>query len=388
VQPNIAFDINGTDYYTTGNLPYLGIYPATQTGSDSTNTWVKRGFTYLTGTSQTSLTLSIRNNAPGGGGNDWAMDDIAFTTCTPSMTFTPTANPVTCQGSLLSISCTVTTYFNNYKYFKWQKSTDGGSTWNDASLLDSANLTWNGSSWEFTSNYPPFIATQADSATRYRLVVATTVSNLTNPNCLYTDQTNVIYITVYDCSTPLNTHIISFAGKLNKDEVKLNWTTTKEEEPLYYDIERSYDGRDFSTVATVNSYRDYASGLNYYSLDLPWGNVDKAFYRIKLRNNDNNILYSSIVRLSQSTENLMFASVINPFNYQLNFEVVSGKNQSAEAELINTYGMVMRKTKVDLSAGNNNLSFANTNDLPAGTYILRIKTNEGSIQKTVIKQNK
>ena len=210
VQPNLAFDINGTDYYTSGNLPYLGISPATQTGSDSTNSWVKRGFTYLTGTSQTSLTLSIRNNAPGGGGNDWAMDDIAFTTCTPSMTFTPTANPITCQGSLLSIACTVTTYFNNYQYFKWQKSTDGGSTWADASALDSASLTWNGSAWQFTSNYPSFIATMADSATKYRLVVATTVSNLSNPDCLYKDQTNVIYITVYDCSEPLATHIISF----------------------------------------------------------------------------------------------------------------------------------------------------------------------------------
>ena len=388
VQPNLAFDINGKDYYTTGNLPYLGIYPATQTGSDSTNTWVKRGFTYLTGTSQTSLTLSIRNNAPGGGGNDWAMDDVAFTTCTPSMTFTPTANPIACQGTLLAISCTVTTYFNNYQYFKWQKSTDGGSTWNDASTLDSATLVWNGSTWQFTSNYPPFIATQADSASRYRLVVATTVANLSNSNCLYTDQTNVIYITVYDCSTPLNTRLISFSGKLNKDLAKLNWTTTKEEEPLYYDVERSYDGRNFSVVATVNSYRDYASGLNYYSLDLPWGNVDKAYYRIKMRNNDNNILYSSIVRLSQSTEALMFGSIINPFSYQLNFEIVSDKNQSAEAELINIYGMTMRKTGFDLSTGNNNLSFTNTNDLPAGTYILRVKTNEGSIQKTVIKQNR
>jgi hypothetical protein len=33
VQPNIAFDIDGTDYYTTGNIPYAGI-AATQQGSD------------------------------------------------------------------------------------------------------------------------------------------------------------------------------------------------------------------------------------------------------------------------------------------------------------------------------------------------------------------
>src|SRR5205085_3296130 len=45
VQPNLAFDINGDDYYTTGNLKYYGTGPTT---SDTSNKWVKKGFTYLT----------------------------------------------------------------------------------------------------------------------------------------------------------------------------------------------------------------------------------------------------------------------------------------------------------------------------------------------------
>ena len=84
VQPNVAFDVNGVDYYTTGNIPYYGV---TQAGSDSSNKWVKRGFTYTTGPNQSSFTLTLRNNAPGGGGNDWAIDDIGINTCLPNEIF-------------------------------------------------------------------------------------------------------------------------------------------------------------------------------------------------------------------------------------------------------------------------------------------------------------
>src|SRR4030095_15028078 len=131
VQPNLAFDINGTDYFTTGNIPYAGISPTTQAGSDSTNIWVKRGFVYLTGSSQTSLTLSIRNNAPGGGGNDWALDDITLATCLPNMNYSPSLNPTVCDSNSVTINDTIRSYFNNYTYYKWQRSTDGGSTWTD-----------------------------------------------------------------------------------------------------------------------------------------------------------------------------------------------------------------------------------------------------------------
>lgn len=72
VKPNLTFQLNGIDYYTTGDIPYTGL-------------WEKKGFTYLTGPAQTSFTLSIRNNSPGGGGNDWAVDDVSLSTCVPDI---------------------------------------------------------------------------------------------------------------------------------------------------------------------------------------------------------------------------------------------------------------------------------------------------------------
>jgi len=44
---------------------------------------IKKGFTFVTGPAQTTFTLGLKNNAPGGGGNDWAIDDISVATCTP-----------------------------------------------------------------------------------------------------------------------------------------------------------------------------------------------------------------------------------------------------------------------------------------------------------------
>ncbi len=66
VKPNLAFAINSHDFYNTGEISYTG-------------KWVQYSFTFLSGA--TSLPINIRNNAPGGGGNDWAIDDLTMSTC-------------------------------------------------------------------------------------------------------------------------------------------------------------------------------------------------------------------------------------------------------------------------------------------------------------------
>ncbi len=157
---------------------YLG---TTATNSDANNQWVKRGFTYLTGAAQTSFTLTLRNNAPGGGGNDWALDDIAVATCLPSMSYSPSLAPNVCEGGSLAIHDTIRSYLNNYTHYMWQKSVDNGSSWADVTAPASATLgsPVNGQ-YEFITSYtiPPANTTMADSGTLYRVLVATAASNL------------------------------------------------------------------------------------------------------------------------------------------------------------------------------------------------------------------
>lgn len=71
VQPNLSFLLNNTEIYVSGDVP-------------ENEAWNNYGFTFMTGFGQTSIVLSLRNNAPGGSGNDFAMDNIRMRPCTPN----------------------------------------------------------------------------------------------------------------------------------------------------------------------------------------------------------------------------------------------------------------------------------------------------------------
>ena len=395
VQPNLAFDINGTDYYTTGNIPYYGTdittpRDTTSQGSDTLNSWVKRGFTYLTSSTQTSFTLTIRNNAPGGGGNDWAMDDISIATCLPDMKYSPSLNPNVCRLNPLTIYDTVRSYFDNYVYYKWQRSTDNGSTWSDVTgALGPATSTWNGSAWEYTTAYtiPPANADTSDSGDRYRVIVATTSGNLSNTDCQFTDGVSIINITVIDCAPVLKTELLSFNGKLVADISNISWITSKEDEPITFNIERSIDGSNFTLAGTVTGNNNYSSSINYYSFTDPVAVTGKVFYRLAMIGQSGTKKYSRTIQLNnQSKDTFGLVNIINPFNYSIEFDVVSLSDTKIDVQLLDIYGKTVQKNSYLIHAGVSALSLPNTENLPPGTYIFRVKNNNTLINVKMLKK--
>jgi hypothetical protein len=387
VQPNLAFDINGTDYFTTGNIVYSGVYPTTQAGSDSVNTWVKRGFVYLTGASQTSLTLSIRNNAPGGGGNDWALDDISLATCLPNMQYSPSLSPIVCQSNPITINDTIRSYFNNYTNYKWQRSTDGGSTWSDVTAaLGPSTPTWNGTAWEYITSYtvPPANTTLANNGDRYRVVVATTSSNLSTSTCLFTDGISIITVNVIDCAPVLGTGFLSFNGKLLNDHGNLSWTTSREAEVFHFDVERSNDGINFSSIGSINSRNNLNAETNYYSFVDPGAAGGKTWYRVVMVNKDLK-KYSRTIQLTNTVVEFGLNNVINPFNHELDFEIVTTENTKMDISLVDMFGKTVKKQTLFVYNGVNSVSIPNTENLSPGLYILQVRNKEQLISMRVIK---
>jgi hypothetical protein len=375
VYPNLTFDIDGIDYYTTGNILYTG-------------QWIKKGFTFLTGPVQTSFTLKFFNNAPGGGGNDWALDDISVSTCSPNMKYSPSNNPIVCDSNIITISDTVRSFFNNYVYYKWQRSTNGGASWSDVTVaLGPASPYWNGTAWEYVCSYtvPPSQTQVSNNGDLYRVVVATTLSNLSDVNCQFTDGASILTLRVIDCGIGLSTQLLSFNGYVSDNNAILKWSTATETEPLLFDIEKSTDGSAFSVIATINSSNDYVSEEHYYSFADPSLLTGKTYYRIKMRNISGASIYSRAILLAASADSFFFISVINPFSNELVFEVAADHNGSAEATLIDQSGRTVSKRAFTIAAGINRLALTKTEQLATGIYFLRLQSGAVIIQKRVIK---
>jgi trimeric autotransporter adhesin len=386
VQPNITFDINGVDYYSTGNIQYGGLAPSTQTGSDTNNTWVKRGFTYLTGAAQTSFTLTLRNNAPGGGGNDWAMDDISLATCLPNMQYSPSLTPFTCSNNTYDIRDTIRSYFSNYINYKWQRSTDGGSTWSDIPLATgTASPVWNGSAYQYITSYsvPPANTNVSDSGDKYRVIVATTTGNLANTDCQITDGVSQITLNVGDCGNPLGTYILAFNAKTVNGQANLNWSTNKETEQVQFEIERSIDGINFIKVGSLKGLRS-ANESNYYNFAdtlLP----GKTFYRISLINTAGRRTYSRIIQLQNSSE-FSVSNVTSYFQSGISLDVNVAQNSKVELALLNSSGSLVKLIPVKAYNGTNNFVIHYLDALPRGIYFLQVRSNEKTITVKTIKK--
>ena len=135
-QPNLTFTIESID----GNV--LQSYNTNIIGSTPSPQWRQFGFYFTTPANATDIVLRIFNNAPGGCGNDLALDDITFRPCGPQLKSAfvgSNAETMTiCEGETGSFGfeCSVSTGFNNPSFI-WQHSTDA-ITWTD---IPGANTT-------------------------------------------------------------------------------------------------------------------------------------------------------------------------------------------------------------------------------------------------------
>jgi len=240
--------------------------------------------------------------------------------------------------------------------------------------------------WQYTATHPPFVANQSDSGTKYRLVIATTAANLTNPNCSFS-QSTVITLTVMDCGDPLATDFLSFTGKTVNERSVLTWSTSKEVEHLMFVVERSIDGRTFQPIATVNNYNDSTMSINTYSYVDPDALTGLVYYRLKMMNDIGTYQYSRVVQLNSRQAVFAFGTVVNPFNQQLIFELSVATNGKADIELIDPSGRTVKRMSTILNAGSNNVIIGNTGNLSTGIYTLKAQCNGTTIQKRVLKMS-
>jgi len=131
IKPNITFSIETAagvvlQQFSTGDIP--------ETFSP---TWKQYGFFFTTPANNPEIVLRMRNNAPGGSGNDIGLDDITFRPCSSVLitsaiqgNSTDTVNICDDVTNTYTLNGSVSSGYVSPVY-NWQVSTDSATTWTD-----------------------------------------------------------------------------------------------------------------------------------------------------------------------------------------------------------------------------------------------------------------
>lgn len=154
----------------------------------------------------------------------------------------------------------------------------------------------------------------------------------------------------------------------------ISWATAQESNSNRFEIEKSSNGINWTSIATVAAAGSSNAERNYQQLDLAGGS---AFYRIKQIDQDGQAIYTSVERTSCQVKNIATLIYPVPAYDLLNVVIRSDRNIRTQLMVYDMQGKLVRKVDAAVQNGNNSFRVSLTG-LASGDYMIR--TNDSSIE--------
>jgi len=251
----------------------------------------------------------------------------------------------------------------------------GNSSWNiNGNLVNSSatprylQVTYSGSStcngtnapvktYTATGGWPVLTGTEADGNF---VTWQGTIPTYYNNGCT----SIVVPISLLDFS-------VSCSGSTNI----INWQTSQEINTANFEIERSYDGQNFTGVTSLLAAGNSVTEKNYRFVE---NNIQykTTFYRLKSIDKDGKITFSKIVKITPSKNNISIGNVFPvPVDNILNIEWNSPSAGNSSISIMDVSGRMIKTTTIKNNVGFNKLTM-DVAALPHGQYILKVVSKE------------
>jgi len=178
-------------------------------------------------------------------------------------------------------------------------------------------------------------------------------------------------VTVIKSNTAtLPSDFLSFRGIVKNQAVQLNWEATMSDLHERFEVERSFDGTYFTSIAkintsTANNYTDKtaANGINYY--------------RIKQVDKDGGFKYSRVLNFS-IMENRMVNVFPNPVKQFATVEMNGVKNETIRFDFMDQFGRMLKQEERKISVGLNRMQF-DVRSLTNQIYYIKIVNDKNEV---------
>jgi len=180
----------------------------------------------------------------------------------------------------------------------------------------------------------------------------------------------------------------SFTVSRNGNNASVKWVTRSEINADHFEIERSYDGINFTTAGTKEAAGNSASDISYEYIDPITISSGNIYYRLKTVDMDSRVSYSTIVSLKLNGGPVKSFTVYpNPFTSNLKVQVSSEKEAVINLRISNAGGQVVLTRTVTVQKGDNVIVLSSEiAGLKPGMHILEITTESGKFTEKIIKR--
>jgi uncharacterized delta-60 repeat protein len=187
-------------------------------------------------------------------------------------------------------------------------------------------------------------------------------------------------------ASPLPLNLLSFTAQKQNSEIALNWKTEKEVGITQFVVERSSDGRNFSSIGSLTPSKLSALVSSYsFSDKQPLQSVN--YYRLAIKQLDESIIHSKVVAIKFNKKIQDLEIFPNPaVDNSVRMQLPDGLKGHISLQIVDATGRLMKTASYESQGGSSIATTLDVSSLQKGVYFISIKTtNNGTITKRFIK---
>jgi len=177
-----------------------------------------------------------------------------------------------------------------------------------------------------------------------------------------------------------------FKTELQNGKVRITWHTEQEANSKQFIVERSGDGRTFSSVGVVAAQGSSYQGVDYSFYDVaPLKGFN--FYRLKQVDLDGHFEYSAVSRIDNRIAGIQLTQLApNPVADQLNLKITSEVSVTVVANIYNNLGVLVSSNRYQLRPGVQVKQIA-MSQVTSGVYeIIMLSASGEKLAEKIVKQ--
>ena len=153
-----------------------------------------------------------------------------------------------------------------------------------------------------------------------------------------------VWIADVPAGSPLPLDLLEFKGSVVNNDGVLKWKTDNESNTSSFIVERSLDGRNYSSIGSVSSAN--SPGVHYYDftdVNIVSLGANNIYYRLKQTDIDGRYTYSNIVVLSIDNKKPIVMLYPNPAKDKINMTITISQGEKLQWQLTDNTGRTIKK---------------------------------------------